>query len=203
MKKSLFLMILVLTMLMFTQNAFGDTFTSYQTDFRDGVASKGAINDGGSTYSPGAWKWLGNKTSNVLCATGGITNYQSAYSAGIYNYSYQDDSNYIEISLPSDFPSGSYYVFVFGSTYVNNSLRFRVDDGPITQQASSARLNQQWYKIGQFNLTKDSKLRFSRSYTAGGVNMVSIQINTTGILPTNIPTGQEGRVYPGFCVKSK
>lgn len=168
------------------------SFTSYQADLRDGLASNGVISDGGSTYSPGAWKWLNSTSINLGTATSGTTSYAATVSVGIYHNGTVDANNYLEMSLPSDFPTGTYYIFVYGRGWAGNTIGFKIDNGTPVISTNAPTSSRQWYKIGQFSITKDSKLRFTRTTDAGGNNLASVQINPTDTLPTNTPTGQEG-----------
>ncbi|MCU6795140.1 hypothetical protein OB236_23825 [Paenibacillus sp. WQ 127069] len=188
-KVSLFIFSVFVFLLVSMPQAEAATFTKYQADLRDGTASVGNINDGDTTHN--GWKWLISTATNISSGAGAPnTNYATTRSVGIYDYSTYQPNNYLELTLPSDYPTGSYFIYVYGTTYDTNNIGFRVDDGTIVNQ--NQKITNSWYNLGQFSLTKDSKLRFSRTLSGGGVNLLSIQIKPMNSVPTNIPTGQEG-----------
>ncbi|CAK0776132.1 hypothetical protein CCP3SC15_530023 [Gammaproteobacteria bacterium] len=168
-------------------------FNYLRMDFRDGVASVGSISDGGSTYSPGGWKWLSDYDVNVTSSATALKIYISAHASGISNYSTQDDNNYIDFVMPSNFPPGTYYLFAFGSTYVANSLAVRVNDGAIVRQ--TAKIFGSWTSaLGPFAMGPGDHIRFSRTNTSGGVSLRTLCVKRDTSIPSFTPSGQSGTV---------
>lgn len=169
-------------------------FTQLFMDFRDGVSNDNTLGTGASMYNPPSWRWEASSSANLATAGTSSNAYSTIVKVGYYNLtpSGRNDNTYVEISLPSTFPTGNYYVYFYGEGYSTETVGYRIDNGAVTL-VTVGTLG--WKRAGAASLTKDNKIRFSVGVGTSGMNLYTIAIVTADNAPNNIPTGQAGIVY--------
>lgn len=172
---------------------------SLQMDFRDAYFPTAGTNPQAD------WVMFASATEN-LTNPGSAIGYPAAIGAGhYYSRAGADVNTYIQFTLPTDMPAGTYAMHIYGMTYfVANGVAwvaFKINGGATVQKpnAQESWYNsgvRKWWPLGEYTFSPGDTIRFHRpdnqGADMGGVNFGSLKLTPVGVTPVNTTTGQQG-----------